>query len=129
MDASSSNPVVVTINGRSAQQAKGEVAYVPQRGAVDWDFPITVREVALMGRYGKIPWWRDPGREDRAAASEALSRRKSRRFMASLPVLAGFHMRQRRLFRSFQIIYVSNGTSFRIQAGRRHTIVRAAGPN
>ena len=47
---------VVQINGRPAQKAKGEVAYVPQRGAVDWDFPITVEEVALMGRYQQIPW-------------------------------------------------------------------------
>ena len=42
----------VRIFGREASAAKGLVAYVPQRGAVDWDFPITVREVAAMGRYG-----------------------------------------------------------------------------
>ena len=62
----------VRINGREAQRAKGEVAYVPQRGAVDWDFPITVREVALMGRYQQIPWYTSPGRKDRDAALEAL---------------------------------------------------------
>ncbi len=62
----------VRINGRSAQKAKGEVAYVPQRGAVDWDFPITVGEVALMGRYQQIPWYTTPTAADRAAALEAL---------------------------------------------------------
>ena len=62
----------VTINGRSAQQAKGEVAYVPQRGAVDWDFPITVSEVALMGRYQQIPWYTSPSGQDYDAAMEAL---------------------------------------------------------
>ena len=62
----------VEINGKSAQKAKGEVAYVPQRGAVDWDFPITVREVALMGRYQQIPWYTNPSRVDREAAAEAL---------------------------------------------------------
>lgn len=62
----------VLINGQSAQKAKGEVAYVPQRGAVDWDFPITVQEVALMGRYQKIPWYSSPGISDRDAAFEAL---------------------------------------------------------
>ncbi|MBT8360963.1 MAG: metal ABC transporter ATP-binding protein [Desulfobacterales bacterium] len=62
----------VLINGQSAQKAKGEVAYVPQRGAVDWDFPITVQEVALMGRYQKIPWYVSPGSGDRDAAFEAL---------------------------------------------------------
>lgn len=62
----------VRINGQDAQKAKGQVAYVPQRGAVDWDFPITVEEVALMGRYQKIPWYRNPRKADREAAREAL---------------------------------------------------------
>ncbi len=62
----------VLIQGRSLETAKGKVAYVPQRGAVDWDFPITVVEVAMMGRYGHIPWWRDPSSEDRRIVGEAL---------------------------------------------------------
>lgn len=62
----------VQINGKSAQKAKGEVAYVPQRGAVDWDFPITVREVALMGRYQQIPWYTSPRTRDYEAAFKAL---------------------------------------------------------
>jgi len=63
----------VKVGGRQASTAKGQVAYVPQRGAVDWDFPITVHEVALMGRYQRIPWYRSPGRKDSAAAMEALA--------------------------------------------------------
>jgi manganese/iron transport system ATP-binding protein/manganese/zinc/iron transport system ATP- binding protein len=63
----------VFIAGQDVQKAKGRVAYVPQRGAVDWDFPITVREVALMGRYQRIPWHRSPRQEDREAALEALA--------------------------------------------------------
>jgi len=62
----------VLINGENAQKAKGEVAYVPQRGAVDWDFPITVKEVALMGRYQQIPWYTSPSANDENAAFEAL---------------------------------------------------------
>ena len=62
----------VQINGKSAQKAKGEVAYVPQRGAVDWDFPITVKEVVLMGRYQQIPWYTTPKTEDYDAAFAAL---------------------------------------------------------
>ncbi len=62
----------VRIFGQSADRAKGMVAYVPQRGAVDWDFPITVREVAAMGRYGNVPWWRNLSREDYRIADEAL---------------------------------------------------------
>ena len=63
----------VLIDGQDVQNAKGQVAYVPQRGAVDWDFPITVKEVALMGRYQRIPWYRNPNKSDREAAMEALS--------------------------------------------------------
>lgn len=62
----------VKILGRPADQAGGLAAYVPQRGAVDWDYPVTVYEVALMGTYGRIPWWKDPGPREKAAAEEAL---------------------------------------------------------
>jgi ABC-type Mn2+/Zn2+ transport system ATPase subunit len=62
----------IKINGQNVQKVKGQVAYVPQRGAVDWDFPITVAEVALMGRYQKIPWYKTPGAKDRDAAIDAL---------------------------------------------------------
>lgn len=62
----------VRLFGEPAEKAKGRVAYVPQRGSVDWDFPVTVREVALMGRYGHVPWWRDLSAEDYRIADEAL---------------------------------------------------------
>jgi manganese/iron transport system ATP-binding protein/manganese/zinc/iron transport system ATP- binding protein len=62
----------VRINGVSAEKAKGRVAYVPQRGTVDWDFPITVREVALMGRYHQIPWYRDARDQDHRIVDQAL---------------------------------------------------------
>jgi len=62
----------VRLFGEPAEKAKGRVAYVPQRGAVDWDFPISVREVVAMGRYGHVPWWRNLRREDYRIADEAL---------------------------------------------------------
>ncbi len=62
----------VRIKGIPAEKAKGLVAYVPQRGAVDWDFPIQVREVAMMGRYMAVPWFRNPGKKDREIVDEAL---------------------------------------------------------
>ena len=40
------------------------VAYVPQREEVDWRFPVTVLDVVMMGRYGRIPWFRRPSKED-----------------------------------------------------------------
>lgn len=62
----------VKLFGESIENSRGRVAYVPQHGSVDWEFPITVRDVALMGRYGKIPWWRDASAEDKRIAEEAL---------------------------------------------------------
>jgi len=62
----------VRILGAPAQAAKGRVAYVPQRGTVDWDYPITVKEVAMMGRYGHVPWWREPTPRDHEIVAEAL---------------------------------------------------------
>lgn len=48
------------------------VAYVPQRGSVDWDFPTTVLDVVMMGRYGALGWFRRPGVRDRERALAAL---------------------------------------------------------
>ncbi len=62
----------VRLFGEAAEKSKGRVAYVPQRGSVDWDFPVTVREVALMGRYGKAPWGKGLSPEDHRIADEAL---------------------------------------------------------
>lgn len=50
----------------------GSIAYVPQRETVDWDFPITVEEVVLMGRYGKLGMLGRLKRADRDAARSAL---------------------------------------------------------
>lgn len=63
---------VVRLLGKPVDEAKGQLAYVPQRGAVDWDYPITVYEVAMMGRYPAIPWWKDPGPTDREIVDQAL---------------------------------------------------------
>jgi manganese/zinc/iron transport system ATP- binding protein len=60
--------------GRPARRALDSVAYVPQREAVDWDFPITVREVVEMGRYRSAGWVRRLRRADRAAVDAALER-------------------------------------------------------
>jgi ABC-type Mn2+/Zn2+ transport system ATPase subunit len=48
------------------------VAYVPQREEVDWRFPVTVRDVVLMGRFGHLKWLQSPRRGDRAIIRESL---------------------------------------------------------
>ena len=64
----------VKLFGQEASQTRGKVAYVPQRGTVDWDFPVTVGEVAAMGRYGHRRWWRDLKAEDYRIAKESLEK-------------------------------------------------------
>jgi len=62
------------ILGVPAAEALASVAYVPQRDAVDWDFPITVREVVEMGRYRATGWLRRVRGADREIAADALAR-------------------------------------------------------
>jgi manganese/zinc/iron transport system ATP- binding protein len=62
----------VLIYGQPYAEQRRLVGYVPQRGSVDWDFPTSVLDVVMMGRYGALGWLRRPGRQERAAALEAL---------------------------------------------------------
>jgi manganese/zinc/iron transport system ATP- binding protein len=64
----------VKVFGQPFKEAKQRVGYVPQRESVDWDFPVNVMDVVLMGRYGKLGWWRRPGKADREKAREALDK-------------------------------------------------------
>jgi ABC-type Mn2+/Zn2+ transport system ATPase subunit len=49
------------------------VAYVPQREEVDWKFPVTVSDVVMMGRFGKLGWLKRPSRADQAIVAESLA--------------------------------------------------------
>ncbi len=62
----------VLIFGRPYSEVRARVAYVPQRSSVDWDFPTSVLDVVLMGRYGALGWFRRPGRRERGEAMVAL---------------------------------------------------------
>ena len=64
----------VRLFGEPYARIRREVGYVPQRSAVDWDFPTTALDVVQMGRYGHLGWFRRPGRRERALALEALER-------------------------------------------------------
>ncbi len=55
-------------------QSARRIAYVPQSGSVDWDFPATALDVVLMGRYGQLGWIRRPGRLDHEIARETLDK-------------------------------------------------------
>ena len=63
----------VRLWGKTIDEVRERIAYVPQRGAVNWDFPTTVFDVVLMGRYVHLGLMRRPGREDRERARAALA--------------------------------------------------------
>ena len=64
----------VRILGAPLDQVRSRVGYVPQRESVDWDFPVTVTDVVLMGTYARLGWLRRPGPRERSLAAECLDR-------------------------------------------------------
>lgn len=66
----------VKIFGEPYEKNQTRVGYVPQRESVDWDFPVSVLDVVLMGRYGRLGLIRRPGRHDLEVAHECLEKVK-----------------------------------------------------
>ncbi len=64
----------VEIHGGLYRDQRHLVGYVPQRGSVDWDFPTTVLDVVMMGRYGALGWFKRPGKRERDQALTALDK-------------------------------------------------------
>lgn len=56
------------------QDVRTRVGYVPQRESVDWDFPTTVLDVVVMGRYGRLGWFKRPKRSDLDIARRCLAK-------------------------------------------------------
>ena len=53
-------------------EAKNCIAYVPQQQTLDWAFPVTVWDVAMMGRTGRLGWLHWPSKKDREIVASAL---------------------------------------------------------
>lgn len=62
----------VSFFGKPFKKVQQRIAYVPQRETVDWDFPITVGELVLMGRYGRLGLFRPPRKAHWAAVRHYL---------------------------------------------------------
>ncbi|MEX2121723.1 MAG: metal ABC transporter ATP-binding protein [Pirellulales bacterium] len=62
----------VRIFGKPPSEQRRLIGYVPQRESVDWDFPVSVLDVVLMGTYGSLGWFRRPGRREREWALDCL---------------------------------------------------------
>jgi len=64
----------VDFDGDTYKNVQKRIAYVPQRGSVDWDFPTNVFDVVLMGRYGHAGWFKPLSAKDKQIALEALKK-------------------------------------------------------
>ncbi len=66
----------VLINGQPPVKLRKDagIGYVPQSEDVDWAFPLSVRDVVMMGRYGHLGFTRRPRKADRDAVDHALER-------------------------------------------------------
>ena len=66
----------VKVFGEPVETSGRRIGYVPQRESVDWDFPVTVRDVVMMGRFGRLGLFRRPSKEDREKVDECLAKVK-----------------------------------------------------
>lgn len=62
----------ILVFGEPIDKIRRRIAYVPQTETVDWDFPITAREVVMMGRYPWMGWFHRAKAEDEKAVDAAL---------------------------------------------------------
>jgi manganese/zinc/iron transport system ATP- binding protein len=74
MDLLPSGSGYVRIFDQPIKEVRRRISYVPQRESVDWDFPASVFDVVLMGRYGNLGLFSRPRKADRDAAMEALEK-------------------------------------------------------
>jgi manganese/zinc/iron transport system ATP- binding protein len=63
----------VKLFGQPIKYVRKRVSYVPQRESVDWDFPASVKEVVVMGRYPKLRFFQRPSKQDYAIARNCLA--------------------------------------------------------
>ncbi len=62
----------IEINGKTIKEQRKQMVYIPQRGEVDWQFPATVMDVVLMGRYPFKKIFQRLNAEDRKIAMDSL---------------------------------------------------------
>ena len=62
----------VLLHGRTPGGQADPIAYVPQREEIDWSFPVTVSDVVMMGRYGRLGWLRRPRAADHDVVARCL---------------------------------------------------------
>lgn len=64
----------ITFDSQPLEDFRHRLGYMPQQAALDWSFPAVVEDIAIMGLSARLPWYRWPGKEEKAAAHRALER-------------------------------------------------------
>lgn len=62
----------ITLFNSPLKKVLDKISYVPQQSSVKWDFPITVFDVVLMGRYQSVGWFKRPNKKEKLLALQAL---------------------------------------------------------
>jgi manganese/zinc/iron transport system ATP- binding protein len=62
----------IKLFGKTLDEVRKQVSYVPQKESVDWDFPASVLDVVVMGRYAQLGLFRRPGKADKEKALACL---------------------------------------------------------
>jgi len=70
----------VELLGHPISEIRNKVSYVPQKESVDWDFPASVRDVVVMGRYAELGLFKRPRKADYEAADYALEQVNMQQF-------------------------------------------------
>ncbi|MBM18014.1 MAG: manganese ABC transporter ATP-binding protein [Epsilonproteobacteria bacterium] len=71
---------LIKIAGQSYNRSTHNIAYVPQKSSVDWNFPTDVFDVVLMGRYKHLSWFARPTKHDHEIAMQALTTMNMEKF-------------------------------------------------
>jgi len=66
------NSGYIKLFDRELDKVRNRISYVPQRESVDWDFPASVLDVVLTGRYSRLGFFKNPRKADKEAALKAL---------------------------------------------------------
>ncbi len=64
----------ISVLGKPFATDRKQIGYVPQRNTIDWDFPTTVLDLVMMGTYGRLGWFRRPGRQEKSDSMAALEK-------------------------------------------------------
>lgn len=62
----------ISVHGNPVGACHHRVAYLPQRGEIDWRFPISLRRLVTTGRYVHLGWLKRPRKHDREVVSEVI---------------------------------------------------------